>query len=148
MKPKHQRLVVVVLAVVTMAVAATLLLRTFGEHLIFFYTPEQLALKQQDPAFDLSRAMRLGGLVKTGSVITQKDGEIRFVVTDLQRELTVEYRGLLPSLFREGQGVVATGVLRNDGVFYAREILAKHDENYMPKEVADALKKSGQWKPK
>ena len=148
MKPKHQRLVVVIFSVVSMAVAASLLLRTFGEHLIFFYTPAQLALKQQDPAFDPAREMRLGGLVKSGSVISQKDGGIRFNVTDLEHEITVEYRGLLPNLFREGQGVVATGILKDDRIFYAREILAKHDENYMPKEVADALKKSGQWKPK
>ncbi|MFN8972400.1 MAG: cytochrome c maturation protein CcmE [Alphaproteobacteria bacterium] len=147
MKPKHQRFIFVVLAIATMTVAATLLLRSFGEHLIFFYTPAQLALKQKDHQFDSSRPMRLGGLVKSGSVISQKDGGIRFKVTDLEHEITVQYRGLLPTLFREGQGVVATGSLRNDGVFYAREILAKHDENYMPKEVADALKKSGQWKP-
>ncbi|MFN7401947.1 MAG: cytochrome c maturation protein CcmE, partial [Alphaproteobacteria bacterium] len=116
------------------------------EHLIFFYTPAQLALKQKDPQFDSSRPMRLGGLVKSGSVISQKDGGIRFKVTDLEHEITVEYRGLLPTLFREGQGVVATGILKDDRIFYAREILAKHDENYMPKEVAEALRKSGRWK--
>jgi len=145
-KPKHQRLLVVLAAIAMMAVGATLLLRSFGEHLVFFYTPEQLAVKTQEPGFDPAREMRLGGLVKTGSVATQPDGSIRFIVTDLHQERTVTYRGLLPALFREGQGVVATGTLNAEGVFLDREILAKHDENYMPKEVADALKKSGQWK--
>lgn len=146
MKPKHQRLVIVLAAVAMMAVGATLILRSFGEYLVFFYTPEQLAEKLKEPGFDPAREMRLGGLVKTGSVVTQKDGSIRFIVTDLHQERNVRYRGLLPTLFREGQGVVATGTLDAEGIFAAREILAKHDENYMPKEVAEALKKSGRWK--
>lgn len=146
MKPKHQRLVIVLAAIAMMAVGATLLLRSFGEYLVFFYTPEQLAEKLKEPGFDPAREMRLGGLVKTGSVVTQKDGSIRFIVTDLHQERSVRYRGLLPTLFREGQGVVATGTLDAEGIFAAREILAKHDENYMPKEVAEALKKSGRWK--
>ena len=93
------------------------------------------------------RLVRLGGLVQMGSVQKLDDGEVRFGVTDRAAADEVVYRGDLPDLFREGQGVVTQGVFRPDGVFEAREVLAKHDEKYMPKDVADALKKSGEWRP-
>jgi len=145
-KPKHQRLVFLLVSVGIMSVAATIILSTFRENLVFFFTPTQLHEKITDPAFDTTREARLGGLVETGSIEHLDDGGLRFTVTDLTKTMRVEYHGLLPTLFREGQGVVATGILKND-IFMAREILAKHDENYMPKEVAEALKESGQWKP-
>ncbi|HEY4168422.1 MAG TPA: cytochrome c maturation protein CcmE, partial [Reyranella sp.] len=106
----------------------------------FFYSPTQVAEKHPGAG----RRLRIGGLVEQGSV--KKDGqEVRFIVTDLKKTLPVVYRGLLPDLFREGQGVVAEGTLGADGVFTAREVLAKHDEKYMPPEVAKALKESGRW---
>ncbi|MFZ4125093.1 MAG: cytochrome c maturation protein CcmE [Rickettsiales bacterium] len=144
-RPKHQRMVFVLASIAVMALAATVILTTFRENLVFFFTPTQLYTKIDEGRFDASREIRLGGLVKTGSLVTDEDGSIRFTVTDLTREMDVEYKGLLPTLFREGQGVVASGMMQ-DGRVVAREILAKHDENYMPKEVADALKQSGQWK--
>lgn len=128
-----------------MAVATSVILTTFRESLVFFFTPSQLYIKIEEARFDPEREIRLGGLVKTGSIVAREDGSIRFTVTDLTREIDVEYRGLLPTLFREGQGVVASGKITNNHMV-ASEILAKHDENYMPKEVADALKESGQWK--
>ena len=109
--------------------------------LVFFYSPTQVADKHVAP----DRHFRLGGLVEAGSV--KKNGqEVRFIVTDTHKTLPVVYRGLLPDLFREGQGVVAEGSLGADGVFTAREVLAKHDENYMPPEVAKAIKEAGQWR--
>lgn len=144
MKPKHQRLVFVLLSIAVMSGAAFTILTAFRDNLVFFFTPTQLLEKQAQEGFDPAREMRLGGLVKNGSVEQMEHG-IAFVVTDLTHERGVIYRGLLPTLFREGQGVVATGTLDGER-FIAREILAKHDENYMPKEVADAIKQSGQWK--
>jgi cytochrome c-type biogenesis protein CcmE len=144
-KPKHQRLVIVVSAVLIMAGAAAFLLRQFQQNLVFFFTPTQVAEAVADGRAAPGKTLRLGGLVEAGSVESLDGGGIRFTVTDGSATLPVTYRGLLPTLFREGQGVVAIGTLEN-GQFTAREILAKHDENYMPKEVADALKQSGHWK--
>ena len=143
MKPKHRRLTFVLIGLLLLAGAAALILNAARDTLVFFYSPSDLATKQL-PA---SRAFRLGGLVEEGSLSRGDDGAVKFVVTDLQSEVAVIYRGILPDLFREGQGVVAQGTLGGDGVFTATEVLAKHDENYMPPEVADAIKKSGQWKP-
>ncbi len=124
-----------------LGVAAALVLSALNDNIVFFYSPTQLAEKKIAP----ERHFRIGGLVEAGSV--QKNGqEIRFRVTDTHKTVDVVYRGLLPDLFREGQGVVAEGTLGADGVFVAREVLAKHDENYMPPEVAKALKEAGQWK--
>jgi cytochrome c-type biogenesis protein CcmE len=126
-----------------LGVAAALVLTALNDNLVFFYSPTQVAEKSLGP----ERRFRLGGLVEEGSV--QKEGQIvRFTITDTNKTLKVVYRGILPDLFREGQGVIAEGSLGPDGVFAAREILAKHDENYMPPEVAKALKESGQWKDK
>lgn len=143
MKPKHTRLVVVLVSLLVMGGAAALLLKSFQDNLIFFYTPTQWQEKSAEVGFDASREMRIGGIVKQGS-LKHVDSEIRFVVTDLTTEMPVTYRGMVPTLFREDQGVVAQGHFEN-GVFRAKTILAKHDENYMPKEVVDALKKSGRW---
>lgn len=129
-----------------MGAAATTILYTFRENLVFFFTPTQLHEKIGSGLFREDQEFRLGGLVEKNSISELENGDVRFTITDLTQTVLVEYRGLLPTLFREEQGVVATGKMNGD-VFIAREILAKHDENYMPKEVAEQLKKSGQWKP-
>ena len=140
MTPKRRRLWLVVGSLCVLGAAATLVLTALSDNIVFFYSPTQVAEKSPGP----DRRFRLGGLVEEGSV--KKDGqEIRFTVTDLQKTMPVVYRGLLPDLFREGQGVIAEGTLGADGTFVAREVLAKHDENYMPPEVARALKESGRW---
>lgn len=143
MKPKHKRLTFVLLGLLLLAGAAALILNAARDTLVFFYSPSELATQQLPP----DRPFRLGGLVEEGSLSRGDDGTIRFSVTDLSASVPVAYRGILPDLFREGQGVVAQGTLGPDGVFVAREVLAKHDEQYMPPEVAEAIKKSGQWKP-
>ncbi len=125
-----------------LALSAALSLYAMGDAAVFFYSPSQAASKHV-PA---GRLVRLGGLVERGSVVKAADGSVQFGVTDRAAADKVVYRGDLPDLFREGQGVVTQGVFRPDGVFEAREVLAKHDERYMPKEVADALKKSGEWR--
>jgi cytochrome c-type biogenesis protein CcmE len=123
-----------------LVVAAALVLVSLSDNIVFFYSPTQVAEKNIPP----DRRFRLGGLVEPGSVRKQGE-EVRFRVTDTVKAVDVVYRGLLPDLFREGQGVIAEGQLR-DGVFQAREVLAKHDEQYMPPEVAKALKEAGRWK--
>lgn len=141
MKPKRRRLWFVVMGLVTLGVAAALVLTAFEDNLVFFYSPSDLAEKDVAPG----RRIRLGGLVEEGSV--ERQGETtRFVITDLSHTVAVSYTGILPDLFREGQGVVTEGTLEPGGRFRASEVLAKHDETYMPKEVADALKESGQWR--
>lgn len=143
MTPKRKRLWLVVGSVAVLGCAATLVLTALSDNIVFFYSPTQIAEKQIPP----ERRFRMGGLVEAGSVQKSADSqETRFTVTDTHKTVAVVYRGLLPDLFREGQGVVAEGSLGADGVFVAREILAKHDENYMPPEVAKALKEAGQWK--
>ena len=141
MTPKRKRLWLLVGSLAVLGVAAALVLTALNDNLVFFYSPSQIAEKSIPP----ERRFRLGGLVEAGSV--KKDGqEVRFTVTDTHKTIAVVYRGLLPDLFREGQGVVAEGSLGPDGAFVAREVLAKHDENYMPPEVAKAIKEAGQWK--
>ncbi len=143
MTPKRRRLWLVVGSLGTLGVAAALVLTALNDNIVFFYSPTQIAEKHIPP----ERRFRMGGLVEAGSVKKSADGQVtNFIVTDTHKTVNVVYRGLLPDLFREGQGVVAEGMLGADGVFVAREILAKHDENYMPPEVAKALKDSGQWK--
>ncbi len=142
MKPKHRRLFVVAAALIVLGAAAALVLNAFEENLVFFYSPTDLAEKP----VPLGQSIRVGGLVETGSV--QKSGiDVSFGITDGAKTVRATYRGVLPDLFREGQGVVTLGVLQVDGSFKAEEVLAKHDENYMPPEVVDALKKAGEWKP-
>ncbi|MBN9515138.1 MAG: cytochrome c maturation protein CcmE [Alphaproteobacteria bacterium] len=141
MTPKRRRLWLLIGSLGTLGVAAALVLSALNDNLVFFYSPTQVAEKSLGP----DRRFRLGGLVEAGSV--QKDGQVvRFTVTDTNKTIAVVYRGILPDLFREGQGVIAEGALGSDGVFAAREVLAKHDENYMPPEVAKAIKEAGQWK--
>lgn len=143
MTPKRRRLWMLIGSLSVLGAAAALVLTALNDNLVFFYSPTQLAEKNIAP----DRRFRLGGLVEEGSV--KKEGQIvRFTVTDTNKTVKVVYSGILPDLFREGQGVIAEGSLGADGVFSAREILAKHDENYMPPEVAKALKESGQWKDK
>ena len=141
MTPKRKRLWLLVGSLAVLGVAVALVLNALNDNLVFFYSPSQVADKHVSP----DRRFRLGGLVEAGSV--KKNGqEVRFIVTDTHKSVPVIYRGLLPDLFREGQGVVAEGALGADGVFVAREVLAKHDENYMPPEVAKAIKEAGQWR--
>lgn len=129
-------------AMTLLGAAVGLVLYASRDTLVYFYSPTELAQKQLPP----DRIFRIGGLVEEGSVVRHPDGtNIDFTVTDLQTRIQVRYTGLLPDLFREGKGVVAEGKLEPGGTFIASSVLAKHDENYMPPEVADALKKSGQW---
>jgi cytochrome c-type biogenesis protein CcmE len=140
MSRKRLRLYLVLATLVVLGIAATLILRALNEELVFFLSPTQIAAKQPNEG----QQIRLGGLVETGSV--KKDGEtVAFSVTDLNKTVIVTYRGLLPDLFREGQGVVVEGAFDGSGQFVASEVLAKHDETYMPPEVAKALKESGRW---
>lgn len=141
MKRKHRRLMVVLTSLGLLGAAAALVLTAVEDSLVFFYTPSDLAERSTPP----NTQFRLGGLVEEGSV-RQEGATTYFRVTDLTKAIPASYTGVLPDLFREGQGVVADGSLTADGIFVAREVLAKHDENYMPKEVADALRESGQWK--
>lgn len=147
MKPKHRRLVTVLFTLAVMGLAAGGILTSFRDQLVFFYTPTDLHEKLATGSFDRSREIRVGGLVKEGSIYTTNTGKTGFVITDLSHEIHASYKGLLPALFREGQGVVAQGTFSSIGVLEASTILAKHDENYMPKEVVEALRKSGRWQP-
>lgn len=143
MKRKHKRLAFVAVGMALLAGALALMLIAFEDSLVFFYSPSDVMAKQVPP----EKRFRLGGLVEEKSVAKAADGlTTTFRVTDLANVIEVRYRGFLPDLFREGQGVVAEGKLGPDGVFVASEVLAKHDETYMPPEVANALKKGGQWK--
>ena len=127
----------IALGVVALGIATALVLSAFQKNLVFFFSPTQVAAKEAP----LGRTFRIGGIVEPGSV--KRDGvEVRFVVTDTAQGLPVVYRGALPDLFREGKMVVAQGQLRDDGVFHAREVLAKHDENYMPPEAKEAVEKA------
>jgi len=129
----------ITLGAAALAVAATLVLSAFQKNLVFFFTPTQVAENQAPQG----RTFRIGGLVEPGSVKRQPDGvTVRFVVTDTAQSIPVLYKGILPDLFREGKGVVTQGRLGPDGVFQASEVLAKHDENYMPPEAAEALKQA------
>jgi cytochrome c-type biogenesis protein CcmE len=141
MTRKRRRLVVIGSALAVLAVAVALVLSALKDSIVFFNSPTDVVERHVTPG---SR-IRLGGLVKDGSVVRGNDLAVRFDVTDGENTIAVAYQGILPDLFREGQGVVTEGVLDPSGVFKADSVLAKHDENYMPKEVADALKRSGHW---
>ena len=126
--------------VAALGIAAALVLSAFQKNLVFFFTPTQVAAHEAPQG----RTFRIGGLVVPGSLKRQSDGvTVQFVVTDTAKSIPVVYKGILPDLFREGKGVVTQGRLGPDGVFQASEVLAKHDENYMPPEVAEALEESG-----
>jgi cytochrome c-type biogenesis protein CcmE len=137
MKPRHKRAAIVVGVLAAVGAATALVLNAFNSNLVFFYTPSQIASHQAPQG----RTFRIGGLVQTGSLV--RDGvTVRFVVTDTAKSVPVRYSGVLPDLFKEGKGVVAQGMLGPDGVFVAREVLAKHDANYMPPEAADAVQRA------
>jgi cytochrome c-type biogenesis protein CcmE len=138
---KRRRFALLALVGIVLAAATALILNAFSDTLVFFRTPSEIAERGEAPGARL----RLGGLVKQGS-ITHEGMTVRFVVTDNKADLPVSYEGLLPDLFREGQGVVTEGAVGPDGVFKADTVLAKHDENYMPKDVSDRLKAQGAWR--
>jgi cytochrome c-type biogenesis protein CcmE len=140
LKPRTKRAVWIVAGLSALGVAAALVLNAFNSNLVFFFTPSQVAAHEAPR----DRAFRIGGLVEAGSVVRDKDAlTVRFKVTDTVQAVPVVFSGILPDLFREGKGVVAQGRIGADGIFQAREVLAKHDENYMPPEAADALRKAG-----
>jgi cytochrome c-type biogenesis protein CcmE len=141
MTRKQQRLGLLALGMTALAGATALVLNAFSSNLVFFYSPSDLKAQ----AISSDRRLRIGGLVEDGSVKRGTDSHIAFRVTDGKTDVAVIYHGALPDLFREGQGVVAEGRLEPGGVFEASTILAKHDERYMPREVVDALKRSGHW---
>jgi cytochrome c-type biogenesis protein CcmE len=140
-KPRHKRIAAIALGVVALGVAAALVLSAFQKNLVFFFTPSQIASNEAPQG----RTFRIGGMVEKGSVRRHADGvTVQFTVTDTAKSIPVTYRGQLPDLFREGKGVVAQGRLGADGVFRANEVLAKHDENYMPPEAKEAIEKARQ----
>jgi cytochrome c-type biogenesis protein CcmE len=141
MTRKRRRLVTIAAVGAVLSLSATLVLVALRDQIVFFYSPSEIAEK----ALPEGTRMRIGGLVAEGSVERDGDGGVRFAVTDTQATTEVVFRGILPDLFREGQGVVVEGVLAANGRFDAESVLAKHDENYMPREVADALKARGVW---
>jgi cytochrome c-type biogenesis protein CcmE len=139
MKPRTRRGLAILAGLATLGVAAALVLNAFQSNLVFFFSPSQIAANEAPR----DRNFRIGGLVEQGSL--KRDGQtltVNFVVTDLAQRIPVSYTGMLPDLFMEGKGVVAQGKLGPDGVFHAEQVLAKHDENYMPPEAAEALEKA------
>jgi cytochrome c-type biogenesis protein CcmE len=140
-KPRHKRIAAILVGVIALGIATALVLAAFQENLVFFFTPSQIAAHEAPQG----RTFRIGGMVEKGSIKRQADGvTVQFTVTDTAKSIPVTYRGSLPDLFREGKGVVAQGQLGADGVFRANEVLAKHDENYMPPEAAEAVRKAQQ----
>ena len=142
MTRKQKRLSIILGGLAILGLAAGIALYALSDAIVFFYTPSEVATKEVKPG----QRIRLGGLVEKGSLVRGADANISFVVTDMTQTLPVAYRGQLPDLFREGQGVVAEGSLDAAGIFQADTVLAKHDENYMPKDVADRLKAQGVWR--
>lgn len=139
MKPRHKRFAMIAVGVAALGIATVLVLNAFQQNLVFFFTPTQVAANEAPK----DRSFRIGGIVEPGSVKRQPDGvTVHFVVTDTAKNVPVVYRGLLPDLFREGKGVVTQGRMTAGGTFQASEVLAKHDENYMPPEAAHALKQA------
>ena len=146
MKPKSQRLIILFFFLTLLGLSTFLVLKSLEDNIVYFYSPTDINEKILSNEIDLSKRIRIGGLVKENSIL--KEGKkISFKVYDGLDEILVTYNGILPDLFREEQGIVALGKIENKN-FSAIEILAKHDENYMPKEVSDMLKKNGKWKGK
>jgi cytochrome c-type biogenesis protein CcmE len=138
-KARHRRFIWIGTGVAVLGVASALVLNAFQSNLVFFFTPSQIAANEVPK----NRAFRIGGLVEEKSLSREPDGlTVRFMVTDTAASVPVLYKGILPDLFKEGKGVVAQGQIGADGIFHASEVLAKHDENYMPPEAADAVKKA------
>jgi cytochrome c-type biogenesis protein CcmE len=138
---RGRRLSLIAVSLAVVGLALGIALYALGDSIVFFYSPSEVVEKAVHPGARL----RVGGLVKTGSLIKSAGGRIGFVVSDGASDIKVSYEGLLPDLFREGQGVVAEGVLEPGGALKAETVLAKHDERYMPREVVEALKKQGRW---
>lgn len=139
MKPRHKKLAIIASGVTALGVASILVLNAFQSNLVFFFSPTQVAANEAP----VGKSFRIGGLVEEGSVKRQADGvTVNFVVTDTAKVIPVVYTGILPDLFKEGKGVVAQGKLAENGIFRADEVLAKHDENYMPPEAASALEQA------
>ncbi len=139
MKPRHKRFVFIGLGLLALGIATVLVLNAFQSNLVFFFTPTQVASGEAPKG----QSFRIGGMVEDGSLIRDSDGlTVHFIVTDTAKRVPVTYKGILPDLFKEGKGAVAQGQLGVDGTFVASEVLAKHDENYMPPEAAEALAKA------
>jgi cytochrome c-type biogenesis protein CcmE len=139
MKPRHQRMIAIGAGVALIAIATGLVLYAFQGNVVFFFSPSQVAAKEAP----VEKTFRVGGMVEKGSLKRLPDGlTVQFIVTDTAKSIPVTYTGILPDLFKEGKGVVTQGKLGADGVFHASEVLAKHDENYMPPEAAHALSKA------
>jgi len=139
MKPRHKKIALIAASVGALSVAVLLVLNVFQSNLVFFFTPTQVAANEAP----IGRSFRIGGLVEEGSVQRESDGTtINFAITDTSQVIKVAYQGILPDLFKEGKGVVAQGKIAENGIFYADEVLAKHDENYMPPEAASALEQA------
>lgn len=139
MKPRHKRFVFIGLGLLALGVATMLVLNAFQSNLVFFFTPTQVASGEVPQG----RSFRIGGMIEDGSLVRDSDGlTVHFIVTDTAKRVPVTYKGILPDLFKEGKGAVAQGQLGADGTFVASEVLAKHDENYMPPEAAEALAKA------
>jgi len=141
MTRKQRRLTLIGIAGLVLASAAGLVLYALSDSISLFKSPSDLIAKRPAP----NEHIRLGGMVETGSVLREADGRVRFAITDGAASIKVAFQGLLPDLFREGQGIVTEGVVAENGLFLADSVLAKHDENYMPREVVDALKAEGRW---
>ena len=140
MKPRHRRMIWILAGVAAIGIAASLVLNAFRSNLVFFFTPTQIASGEAPTG----KTFRVGGLVEPGSLKREGDGTtVVFRVTDGAKAIDVSYKGILPDLFKEGRGIVAQGAVQTDGSFRASEVLAKHDENYMPPEAAEALKRAG-----
>ena len=142
MNPKYRRLLIIIFIIMTLGLATKLILMALEENIIYFFTPNEIKMKYGNRA-NIQNTIRVGGLVLENSVI-EKDGITKFKITDRSDKLEVLFDGLLPDLFREGQGIVVEGIFQNNKLI-ANQVLAKHDENYMPPEVADALIKNGVW---
>ena len=139
MKRRHKRIAFIVAGLAALGIAAAFVLTAFQSNLVFFFSPTQVAAREAP----VDRTFRIGGLVENGTIKRQSDGlTVHFTVTDTAKSIPVVYKGILPDLFKEGKGCVAQGRLGADGVFYADEVLAKHDENYMPPEAGDAIDKA------
>lgn len=145
MKPKHQRLLFIIVSMIFLCAGTLLTMAAFRNNLVFFYSPSDLVKQPLSSTLPLTKTIRIGGLVKAGSIEHGSGDSINFIITDGQADIKVLYNGILPNLFREGQGCIAEGKITSDGEFTAQKILAKHDEKYMPREVVDALKRSGNW---
>ena len=142
MTRKQTRLSLILAGLALLGLAVGLVLFALRDSIVFFYTPSEMVSKQIAPG----TRVRLGGLVEQGSLVKGTDGAVTFKVTDMTKTMQVNFKGLLPDLFREGQGVVAEGSANADGTFKADSVLAKHDEKYMPKEIVDKLKAQGVWR--